>query len=373
VLGEFKQKVLCPEDIINSGYNSLDYYSVFPGGDFTLSSDWPSCSLTEIANQLEVSGRLEYSSIDIIDNLVLSLLLHGARRLPAEIEWNVLADKLALLYIRELGHPESRQLRMKAQRANYYLRYLIDIDVEPDCEILEERHLDIRNPWDFQYIEDGEVFVGSGNGPNIYLNYLGEQQTSLRLEMPTQVDKLSDNRVAFGSCYHNGWYELTHGQSPCYYSHDRPVVLVFTKGGDEYFLDVDGGIFSKKNRKRVLRLPVRTAWRARCVGNKVFISNEGSAKSLLLLELEGWKVSLVDTVPVLLMNDLCAAPGGYYLIDKMQGRIYMFDSNFKFMNSKLAFGLGYGFLSDPVSIRMHKDNIHVLSWLGDRITVVRSF
>lgn len=373
MLGEFKKKILYPEDIIDSGYNSLDYYSVFPGGDFTLSLDWPTFDLLEVAKKLEDLEDLGNDLEGTIDQITLALLAHGEQNLSSEFEWNVLADDLSLLYISGFNTSISRQLRMKAARANYYLRYLIDIEVEPDCEIIEERHLDICNPWDFHCIEDREVFIGSGNGPNIYLNYLGQQQTSLRIEMPTQVDKLSDDRVAFGSCYHNGWYELTHGESPIYYTHDRPVVLVFVKGGEEYFLDVDGGIFSKKNRKKVLRLPVHTAWRARCVGDKVFISDYGSAESLLMLELDGWKVLLVDTVPVLLMNDLCAAPGGYYLIDKMQGRIYMFDHNFKFINSKLAFGLGYGFLSDPISIRMYNDNIHVLSWLGDRITVVRSF
>lgn len=373
MLGELERRVICPSDIIDSTYNSLDYYSVFPGGGFTLSADWPAYDLTEIAKQLEVLGCVESGPAIIIDRLTLALLAHGARPLPSEFEWNVLADRLALLYIRELGNAESRQLRMKAQRANYYLRCLIDVGVAPDCNILEERHLDVSHPWDIQYVGNGEICIGSGDGSNVYLNSSGFGRMSVRLGMPTQIDKLSEDRVAFGSCYQNGWYELTQGQSPYYYSHDRPVVLVFAKGNDEYFLDVDGGIFSKINRLIVLRLPVHIAWRARCVGGMVFVSDVGAARSLWVLELDGWKVSRVDTGPVLLTNDLCATLGGYYLVDKMQGRIYLFDDRFRFMRARLAFGLGYGFLSDPIAICMHQDNIHVLSWLGDRLTVVRPF
>lgn len=373
MLGDLKRRVLCPSEIINSTYNSLDYYSVFPGGDFTLSADWPSYDLTEIAKQLDVVGSIESAPASIIDGLTLALLAHGAQRLPPEFEWDVLADRLALLYIRGFRNPDSRQLRMKAQRANYYIRSMIDLGAAPDCEIVEERRIDVRNPWDFQYVDGGEIYVGSGDGANIFLNtgYFG--RTSFRLDMPTQIAKLSEERIAFCSCYQNGWYELEQGQRPFYYPHDRPVVLVFTKNDEEYFLDVDGGIFSKISRQMVLRLPVHIAWRARCIGGFVFVSDLSAARSLVVLELDGWEVSRVNTGPVLLTNDLCVAPGGYYLIDKMQGRVYLFDDEFRFMRARLAFGLGYGFLTDPIAICMYKDDIHILSWLGDRLTVVRQF
>ena len=374
MLGEVKRRGVCPSDIINSTHNYLNSYLVFPGGDFTLSTDWPSYDLSEIAKQLEILGSIESGSESIIDKLTLALLAHGAQRLPSEFEWDVLADRLALLYIKGFRNLDRCHLRTKAQRANYYIRSMIDDGAEPDCEIIEERRIAVSHPWDFQYIDGGEIYVGSGDGANIYLHAGCFGQTSFRLGMPTQIAKLSEERIAFCSCYRDGWYELDQGQSPIYYPHDRPVVLVFSKNNEEYFLDVDGGIFSKISRQMVLRLPVHIAWRARCIGGFVFVSDCSVARSLVVLELEGWEVSLVNTGPVLLTNDLCAAPqGGYYLIDKMQGRIYLFDDEFRFMRARLAFGLGYGFLSDPIAICMNRDNIHVLSWLGDRVTVVRQF
>lgn len=373
MLGEAKQRVICPSDIINAAYNSLEYYSVFPGGDFSLSADWPSYNLKEIAKQLEVLGKIENRHAEIIDRLTLALLAHGAQPLPSEFEWHVLADKLALLYIGEFRNPESRQLRMKVQRANYYIRSMIDFGAEPSLEFIEERRIAVSHPWDFQYIDGGEIFIGSGDGANVHLNSDNFGKTSFRLGMPTQIAKLSDEQIAFCSLYQDGWYELIQGRSPIYYPHDRPVVLVFLKNNEEYFLDIDGGIFLKTSRQMVLRLPVQIAWRARCIGGSIFVSDLSVARSLVVLVLDGWKVSLINTSPVLLTNDLCAAPDGYYLIDKMQGRIYLFDGEFRFLKYRLAFGFGSGGLSDPIAVCMKDDNIHILSWIGDRVTIIRKF
>jgi len=372
MFGEIKNRVVYPSDIIDSTYNPLDYYSLCPGRNLNLSADWPTYDLTEIAKQLEVPGIIESDPANIIDSLTLALLAHGNQILPPEVKWDNLADKLALLYICELRRTGRRELRMKAQRANYYIRAMIDICAKPDCEIIEEIRLDVKCPWDFQYI-DGEIYIGSGDGANVHLNSNCFGHMSFRLGMPTQIVKLSENCIAFCSCYENGWYELTQRQSPSYCPHNRPVVFVFTKDNEEYFLDVDGWIFSRNSRQMMFRLPVQFAWRARCIGGFVFVFDMISAKSLVVLELDGWKVSQVNTDPVLLINDLCPAPGGYYLIDKMQGRIFLFDYKFNFIRARLAFGWGHGFLSDPIAICTVNDNIHVLSWLGDRLTVLRQF
>ena len=252
MLGKLKQRVVCPSDIINSALNSLEYYSLFPGGDFTLSADWPSHDLLEIAKLFEGSRSTESGQESIIDTLTLALLAHGAQCLPSEFEWELLADKLSLIYINGFRQLGSRQLRMKAQRANYYIRSMIDFNADLSCEIIEDRRIAISQPWDFLYIDGGEIYIGSGDGANIYINsdYFGHR--SFRLKMPTQLAKLGEERIAICSLYHDGWYELDERESPIYCHHDRPVVLVFAKNDEEYFLDIDGGMLSEGAIGKVL-------------------------------------------------------------------------------------------------------------------------
>jgi len=373
MLGDLRQRVISPSDIINLALNSLEYYSVFPRGDFALSAGWPTFDLLKVAKKLEVLEDLGNDLEGAIDQLTLALLEHGEQSLSSEFEWNVLADDLSLLYIGGFKTSMSRQLRMKAQRANYYIRSMIDLSADPSLDIVEERRICVKHPWDLMYIDDGEIYIGSGDGENVYINSGVLGVRSLRLDMPTQISKLSGENIVIGSMYHKGWHELDYGGNQTYCIHHRPVVLVFPVGNEEYFLDIDGGIFSRVTRNKILQLPVHIAWRARCFNGSIFVSVMSSARSLIMVEFDGWRVSVVSTGPVLLMNDLCAAPDGYYLIDKMQGCIYKFDHNFSFLEKKLAFGFDYGFISDPITVCITDDKIHILSWLSSRVTVMEKF
>ena len=149
--------------------------------------------------------------------------------------------------------------------------------------------------------------------------------------------------------------------------------MIFESNGNEYFLDIDGGVFTKSGHTKILQLPVCIAWRARCLSEKVFVSDLGSAQSIISLDLNSWEISIVDTSPVLLMNDICVFDDTYYMIDKMQGKVFKFDMNFNFLEPRLNFGFKPGFTSDPISICIKDDQIHILSWLSDRISVLDRF
>jgi hypothetical protein len=374
VRGESEQRVVFPDEITDAVLDSLDWYSLFPGGNFKLSIDWPSFDLAGVAKTLRLPECAAASLEDNIDKLTLALLVHGLNRLPGTaLEWEILAENLSLLYIDGFKRLESRELRMKAQRANYYIRLLIDFHVEYSTEINEERSTGINYPWDLLFVDGGEVYIGSGEGENVFITSENFEQTSFRVALPTQLTKLGQKRIAVGSLYSDGWYEFGPRQNVVHYSHDCPVVLLFERKAEEYFLDVNGGIYAKATRQKMMQIAVHSAWRARCIDGTIFISDLAAAKTLVTIKLEEWTVAKVDIGPVLLMNDLCSAPGGYYLIDKMQGRIFKFDSKFKFLTSKLGFGTRYGCISDPISLSIHDGKIHILSWLGNKVTIMDKF
>ncbi len=371
--GEAALPVLHPSDVIGSTFDSLEYYSRFPGGDFVLSDDWPSLSLVEISNKIFDMENIEVWREDILDFLTLALLGNGTHSLPTDVDWSGIADKLSIFYIKSFKDSTSRKARMKAQRANYYIRAMLAFSAMPSGNILDEEKIDVDHPWDFYYDNGNSVFVGSGTADNVFVNPGREDVASFQLDKPTQMSKLGDGIFAFGSLYSIGWYELTIGKHPVHYSHTRPVILVFERSGDQFCVDIDGLIFSKTSRDIVSRIPVHIAWRARRIDECIFVSDLSAPQTLVKVDINNWSCTIINTGPVLLVNDLCSTQGGFYVIDKMQGHVFYFDEEFKFISKDLSFGLGYGFISDPISICTVENHIHILSWLGNRITIMNKF
>ena len=372
--GESKRRIVFPYQITDSFSDSLNWYELFPGGDFDLSDDWPSHDLLRAAKRLTYIDTHSDKSEQNIDALTLALLSHGNCSLPANFEWELLAKQLSLLYIQGFKGKISRKLRMKAQRANYYLRALIDFDLDISMEIREEKCTPVKFPWDILFIDGNEVYIGSGKENNILIqSNILKQKKSFRVEMPTQLTRVQKNKIAIGSLYSCGWYEFSLGENVIHYFHHCPVILVFERKAEVYILDVRGGIYTKTSRKKIIQVDVHSAWRARYLKDKIFISDLADAKNLIQIDITDWSVRKIDISPVLLMNDLCGNPGGFYLIDKMQGRIFKYDDSFNFLGSKLGFGFRYGCISDPISVRVHEDQIYIVSWLGNKVTIMDKF
>ncbi len=365
--------ILYPSDVIGSALDSLEYYSRFPGGEFVLSSDWPSLCLIDISNKIFDLWSVEVWSEDILDTLTLALYKNGTHGLPLGVDWSAIADKLSLFYITSFKDYENRKLRMKAQRANYYIRAMLSLGVVPSANIVEERKIEVGHPWDFCYDNGNSLFLGSGTAENVFINPGQKNGASFRLDKPTQISKLDDGIFSIGSLYSNGWCEFAFGKLPVRYSHNRPVILVFEKNSEQFCVDIDGAIFSKTSRNIVSRIPVNIAWRARCINKCIFVSDLSTPQTLIKVDIENWSCSVINSGPVLLTNDLCKTEGGFFVIDKMQGHVFFFDEEFKYISKDLSFGLGYGFISDPISICTVDSYIHILSWLGDRITILKKF
>ena len=149
--GRTVHPILYPSDVINSALDSFECYSRFPGGEFVLSADWPSISLMDISNRIFDMGNAEAWSEDILDTLTLALFNSGTIGLPSDVDWSAVADKLSVFYINSFKDSKSRKVRMKAQRANYYIRAMLACDAKPSGNFVDERKIAVGHPWDFLY------------------------------------------------------------------------------------------------------------------------------------------------------------------------------------------------------------------------------
>jgi len=325
-----------------------------------------------MAQQIQASENGVGSEADI-DLLSCALLAHGASPLPQGVDWMLLADQLSILYMQQFHKNGSRRLKMKAARANFFIRDLIDLELDESAYVLTRRSFGECYPWDWLPFEDGEVMVDSAPELNVRFRKVCGSEFGFRLGLPTQMDLLAERCIAISSCYSNGWYAWCLEDRPVWHMHSRPVVLAFSYEGGIHYLDNGGSLFLLGHELPLLRLPVTTAWRARLVEGRVFVSDLSEPRRLTVLDTDGWQISVIDSGPVLLANDLCKVGETYYVIDKMQGRVFSYDANFVPRGARMSFGKGAGCLYDPITVRFHRGNLCVLSWLTGALTEISPF
>lgn len=360
------EPLLRPADVTAEA-DSFHFYGLLPGDPYELSADWPSLDLGAEAR----SAQRDLADTAALDRVTLALLAHRAAPLPDGLDWQGLADACTRSYARQLQPDGRRALRMRLGRVNFMLRALLDLERADDAAILTERRLEQRFPWDWLPLPEGEL-VAASQELNLHYMRAGQTPVAMRLGLPTQLDALADGRVAIGSCYSDGW-QAWGGKAPEVFTRPRPVVLVFEQDGERYELDADGAVRRSGNTEMWAQMPLRAVWRARRLGSRVVAADWGEAGSLAVLDLDTWRCGKIGTGPVLITNDICELDGRYYLIDKMQGRVFAFDLDFSPLGARMHFGKGYGKLYDPISIRVHQGNLHVLSWITSSLVTIRPF
>ncbi|MDO8877149.1 MAG: hypothetical protein Q7V40_13730 [Pseudolabrys sp.] len=336
-----------------------------------LGADWPSLDLKDLGGRLD---GVTFGSLveEDIDPLSLALLALGENSLPPGIDWHGIATQLSLLYAFHLKPGGERRARMRAARANFYLRDRIDAEA-PECpDLIDERRFPQPFVWDWLPLPEGELVADSSE---LNVSYRGRDgaAASARMGLPTQIDSLGSGRYSLSSCYSDGWYEWTGPDCHEFHGHPRPVVLVFAVHGGVHFLDRDGAIYRAGTGEKVARIGVEAVWRARLVGTNIYISDWGDPRVLTVVDTNTWSYDRIGTGPVLLTNDICKIGDRFYVIDKMQGRVFSFDDGFKPLDARMSFGKGRGELFDPITLRVHQGNLCVLSWLTGALATIRPF
>jgi hypothetical protein len=350
-------------------HNPLTFYSNFE-------SPQPDCVIR--ANELE--HRILKSIIAKTDNLTrfrledletfnYALTLENYLIYKDEFNWLEIATNLSFFYANcfKLEHI-AKNTRMKAQLLNYRIRSFLTVDEAPSNLVQKELSSPVDYPWDMLVDASSTIFVGSGNKPNLRIDSKGSCRTFFAGK-PTQVDKISQDTVAICSAYSDGWYELVNYCDLKYHFHNRPVVIVFNNQNELFLMDIDGRVYKNNFKTLAATIQVGIAWRARFVNNNLFISDLHRPGALLKVNPFNLRMSVINIDPVIILNDICSFGDHYFLVDKMQGHVFIFSKDFKFIGKYLDFGNRYGFLCDPISIKCVGQSVYIVSWLGDRVTV----
>jgi len=365
------QRALHPADLADDGRGSFGFYQVLPSDRPRLSADWPTINLRALGGRLSETDFEDYNESDL-DALSLALLASAADGLPTEIDWQRLATGLSLLYANQLRPGGQRPRRMAAARANFYLRDCLDLERSEDAGLVDERRFDRPFVWDWQPLPEGELVVDSSE-KNFSFPETGGGAASVRLGLPTQMDSVGNKRFSISSCYSDGWYEWTMGEVPIFHTHHRPVVLAFVFDSEQFGLDRDGIVWRFGDGKEVATIDIETVWRARIIGETLYVSDWGEPGVLTVIDAHTWRSRKVSCGPALLTNDVCRLGSRYYIICKMQGRVFSFDEDMNPLDSRMSFGKGRGRLYDPITIRPHQGNLCVLSWLTGALATVKPF
>ncbi|SBW09732.1 hypothetical protein KL86APRO_12661 [uncultured Alphaproteobacteria bacterium] len=358
---------LCPQDILDLSADSFVFYNVLPGDVQDLSADWPSVDLVRVGD-LALKQQPDEATLD---KLALGLMALRGEPLPESVDWAALAETCARLYARQLQPDGQRPLRMRLARATFMLHDVLDRNRPDDTEILAQQTFPQGFVWDWLPLEHGTLIADSRQ-ENIHHDVGGIVRSSQRLGLPTQIDALPDGCAGIGSCYSGGWYSWKPGEEGRHHPRETSVVMVFPHDGQLAELSSDGTVRSETGTV-LTRLPIRKVWCARHIDGRVFASDWSEPGVLCVLDLGNMLCERISCAPVIQVNDICRLGESYYLVDKMHGRIFAFDSGFRFREARMKFGKGFGRLYDPIAIRAHQGLLHVLSWVTGSLVTIRPF
>lgn len=304
---------------------------------------------------------------------VLSALFLNGSLTPDHSTLRTLAFQTSQVMSRELTGTGNRALRMWAQRLNYALQPLI-CAAEPPADLaalVSETVLPGTKPWDALQ-RDNELIWISSDPTNLHIQN-ADARTSLTLDLPTQIDVLSDGSLSIGSLYAPGCTILHPDGRSERVRHDAPVLLVFDWAGGRFMLDKNACVTELASRRIVSRAPCRQVHFARFFDGVLYLLNNGDFGHVTLLHMADGQSVRQPTLPVQVCNDILVTDASIYMIDKQQGHVFAFDRDWRFRARELSFGNGRGQLSDPVSLRRSSSGMSCVSWLSGKYTELTLF
>ncbi len=364
-----ESRVIPYAQFVDASLDSLTWYDLLPGDGVLVSGLEDSPSAAEIADQLLTTA---IDDIDQID-LLAARLLNGCASIDAYPAWPELSLRLSKTMSRNLTATGSRSLRMRTQRLIYYLQTIIDSDRNDGFAhlLVSEKKLGGNKPWDYLQQADAEWWLTSDKN-NIHQRCADGTSRHWSLGLPTQIDPLTDGRIAIGSLYTREAL-LTDGEDWEVIKHEAPVVLVFEHGGKRLFLDHFGVLWQDQPRRQIMSTERPQVHFARHFDAVVYLLDNGDFGHISTVDLITGSVNRIPVLPVQVCNDLVSANGAFYLIDKQQGSVFKFNQNWEYQSRALLFGRGKGCLQDPVAIRAHRDRLQVVSWLSGQLTELKCF
>lgn len=348
----------------------LVFYDILPSDGWRLAAPPPAAEVYALIERLAHAALDEISEAEL-DTIRIALLGGAAVSAPAPALLR-LADHASRLYAQLLaGGKRNRPMRMKLQQLNFFLRDVLDRDIETASQILADHPMEQPAPWDWYTHEHGSLLLTSG-AENVHWQWRGKAGRQA-CGFPSQLDDIGDGRISIGSIFSDGAYLFEEGViSPV--PHHRPIVLLFLHSSALWAVDYDGCVFPlDSGTPEPFRAPVAQVDRVRRIGRRLFLSDWTRPGEIVVVDLDKMSATVQPMPGVLLLNDICEGPHGFYAICKQQGKVFAFDAGFKPRAERLGFGRGAGRLFDPLSIRCTGDLLQVLNWITGSLISLRAF
>ncbi len=271
-----------------------------------------------------------------------------------------------------LKNDASRSIRMRCQRLVYAIqKHLSAIQPQTSEVYVEEETLDVAKPWDVLSTDVGVWCVCSGE-KNIRFTPLHGEQQQWEKGLPTQIDRIDDHTLAFGSLYSNGIH--LYDGAWHYIHHESPIVTAWRdREGTGFFVTHDAVVWRDQPREICTRLACDKVHFARYFDDTLYLMDNSDFGHIQSYRHDTGQETRHSVLPVWICNDMVATASSFYLIDKQQGRVFKFDKEWNFLEQKLSFGAARGQLCDPVSIRMQGDQLQIISWLTAKQTRMEAF
>ncbi len=357
-------------EFVKSDLDSLTWHDLLPGDKVTITSV-PDAPVAEKIGELLLEPE-NTANQGFIDHLAAKIINNSFSNASSRL-WQDLAAKLSAIMAANLHAKGDRPLRMRAQRLNYYLQALIDKNAPAGDNdlVLSETVLDGSKPWDYIRHENVEWWLSSDSKKIRYRETGGQPQFS-NFGLPTQIDLQPGGVLSFGSLYTDGATLWDHGEWQ-HIEHEIPVVLVFEHDGQRFLLDHRGRIWKDQPRRLLFESPRPQVHFARYFEARVFLLDNSDFGHITVIDMESGLVNRQSVLPVQVCNDITATDQAYYLVDKQQGSVFKFDTEWNYLARALTFGRGRAALLDPVALRCQDDRLFVVSWLNARLTELKLF
>lgn len=352
---------------------SFDFYSVLPSDLLQLDGPWEEGNLVTIGREILSSEDFRNISSSYLDRFACLLLLNGSNSLSNEVDWYALADRMAIRYSQHFKEDGARSIGMRACRINFFLRDILEHHSVNSSGIISRRLLSANFPWDWQYLEGGELVIDSDKYKNFHYFKAGRDKDCWLTGLPTQINFVRDYEFAVTSCFSDGWFDWRRNQVPIYRAHHAPVVIVFEFEKIRYLLDNKGCLYTVANRRLLLRLPSESVWRARFIDDVLYVFSLAIPYQITVVCMNSLRTSQIDSNPVIIPNDICKISDSFYMIDKMQGKVFSFDLAFRPKGERMTFGRGRFSLYDPIALRAHSNSLWALSWMTNSLTRLQAF
>ena len=354
-----------------SNTNIFDNYNLILNNKLKVPQDYSIKDIYKITDKI-LNLNYDDSNLEIqLEYLFIELIRNKDLPLSDEICWELICEKCALVYSKNLNKKSARSIRMKAIRNNFLIREQKEKYNKKNLNKIKYEEIGLF-VWDCKKISEYRVFATSDR-ENLKVVHKKKVEKKFKAGLPTQIDTLSSGDLTIGSAYSKGVYFYKKNGALNLNHFSMPIITTFKYDQDFFYLSKDGVLFKNQEPFYNFNNFTNTVWKARFIMPYLFVIDWSLDKCLLRFNIENSKIEIIKLPEIFIPNDICRHNKTYYVIDKMQGYIFSYDELFRFKKKNLNFGKDPGKLYDPISINLENGKLCIISWLNKYMCKILPF